>query len=135
MEYATTQGVKGICPGGWHLPSDDEWCTLTTYIDQTVNCNATGWNGTDAGYKMKSTTGWYSNGNGSDAYGFKGLPGGYRGSSGGSFTNLGYYGNWWASSEYSGSYAWYRSLGYGNHGVDRYSYYKEGGFSVRCLQD
>ena len=43
------------CPSGWHLPADAEWCTMTSYIDATVNCSTTGWTGTDAGGKMKET--------------------------------------------------------------------------------
>ena len=83
---------------------------------------------------MKSTSGWYSNGNGSDAYGFSALPGGYRYSSG-SFYYLGYYGYWWSSTGHSGTYAWYRSLYYNYDDVGRYNYYKTGGFSVRCLKN
>ena len=124
----------GVCPSGWHLPSDDEWCTLTQYIDPTVNCNTTGWSGTDCGYKMKSTSGWYWNGNGSDAYGFTALPGGFRYSSG-SFYYLSYSGTWWSSSEYSGTYAWRRHLYHDYDGVYRSYYYKTTGRSVRCLKN
>ena len=130
----TWDAALTACPAGWHLPSDDEWCTLKQYIDPTVNCNTTGWSGTDCGYKMKSTSGWYSNGNGSDAYGFTALPGGYRYSSG-SFYNLGSSGYWWSSTESSGTRAWSRSLYYYNDDVYRYGYYKTGGFSVRCLKN
>lgn len=42
MQYVTTEGVKGICPTGWHLPTDAEWCTLTQYSDPTVDCNVFG---------------------------------------------------------------------------------------------
>ncbi len=124
----------GVCPSGWHLPSDDEWCTLTQYIDPTVNCNTTGWSGTDCGYKMKSTSGWYWNGNGSDAYGFTALPGGFRYSSG-SFYYLSHSGTWWSSSEYSGTYAWRRTLYHDYDEVYRDYGYKTHGFSVRCLKN
>jgi uncharacterized protein (TIGR02145 family) len=126
--------VFGVCPPGWHLPSDDEWCTLTTYIDPTVNCNVIGWSGTDVGYKIKSTSGWCSNGNGSDAYGFRALPGGY----------LRYYGNFdgieknsyfWSSTELYNTTAWGRSLFYCSDEVYRYDYCKEFGISVRCVKD
>ncbi len=130
----TWNAALTACPAGWHLPSDDEWCTLTQYIDPTVNCNTTGWSGTDCGYKMKSTSGWYSNGNGSDAYGFTALPGGRRRSSG-SFYGLGRYGGWWSSSEYSGTGAWYRLLFYDYDQVCRFSLDKAFGLSVRCLKN
>ena len=83
---------------------------------------------------MKSTSGWYSNGNGSDAYGFSALPGGYRSSSG-SFYYLGYNGYWWSSDECSSSYAWYRNLYYDDGQVYRGYYAKAYGFSVRCLKN
>jgi len=52
------------CPEGWHLPSDDEWTTLTDFI------------GNGAGAKLKTTSGWSENGNGTDEFGFSALPSG-----------------------------------------------------------
>jgi len=121
------------CPSGWHLPSDDEWCTLTTYIDPTVNCNATGYSGADAGYKMKSTSNWHSNGNGSNAYGFSALPGGYRSSSG-NFNYIEKNAYFWSSAE-DGTNAWYRHLYYSYDRVGRSHYSRGHGFSVRCVKD
>lgn len=136
MQYVTSEGAQGICPPGWHIPTDVEWCTLTTYIDSTVNCNITGYTGTDAGYKMKSTSGWYSNNNGSDTYGFKALPGGYR-----SYGGYSYYifieesAFFWSSIELDSNRVWKRNVAYHNYKVRRSSYYKEGGFSVRCVKN
>ena len=121
------------CPSSWHLPSDDEWCTLTTYIDPTVNCNVTGYSGTDAGYKMKSTSGWYSNGNGSNAYGFSALPGGCR-YYGGNFDDVEKTARFWSSTE-RGAYAWTRGLDYSYGRVRRYDSSQACGFSVRCVKD
>ncbi|MDZ7742845.1 MAG: fibrobacter succinogenes major paralogous domain-containing protein [Bacteroidota bacterium] len=134
MQYITTQGAQGICPpnGGWHLPSDDEWCTLTTYIDPTVDCDAVGYSGTDAGYKMKSTSGWYSNGNGSDAYGFAALPGGSYYTGG--FNWIEKLARFWSSTG-NGTGAWGRTLSSSYDKVSRGSDPQEGGFSVRCLKD
>ncbi|MCF8227625.1 MAG: fibrobacter succinogenes major paralogous domain-containing protein [Bacteroidales bacterium] len=124
----------GACPTGWHLPSDDDWCTLTTYIDETVDCESLTWIGTDAGYKMKSTSGWYSNGNGSDAYGFTALPGGYRDSDG-IFHYLELAAYFWSSTAENGSEAWNWGLGYGADEVNRYTHSQGDGLSVRCLKD
>ena len=124
----------GVCPSGWHLPSDDEWCTLTIYIDPTVNCNTIGWGGTDCGYKMKSTNGWYSNGNGSDAYGFEALPGGYRDYDG-YFVGLTSHAYFWSSSKFTSLTAWYRALGHYYDEVYRSYYLKEHGRSARCVKD
>lgn len=121
------------CPSGWHLPSDDEWCTLTTYIDPTVDCDATTYSGTDAGYKMKSTSGWYDNGNGSDAYGFAALPGGYR-TGGGLFFMAGKGAFFYTSTE-NGSNVWRRSLNHDRDEIYRTDNAQYFGFSVRCMKD
>ena len=132
-------GVQGICPDGWHIPSDMEWCILTQEIDPTMNCNASGWSGTDAGVKMKSTTGWNSsswnpNGNGTNESGFTGRPAGQRNTNG-TFSTMGELANFWTSTEYDGYEAWYRNLVNYDVYVDRWHYYKTYGFSVRCVRD
>lgn len=122
------------CPSGWHMPSDEDWCALTTYIDPTVDCDEVGFSGTDAGYKMKSTSGWYNNGNGSDAFGFAALPGGYYLPSP-SFYGLSEWGEWWSFTEFNSSDAWGRRLYYNLDDVSRYYFDKTTGRSVRCLKD
>ena len=122
---------RGLAPAGWHISSDSEWATLTTFL---------GGEGV-AGGKMKSTgtieagTGlWYApNLNATNISGFTGLPGGYRNYTG-TFYDIGYNGDWW-SSESSTSYAWYRSLTDGTGIIYRDSYYEQSGFSVRCVRD
>ena len=120
-------GIQGVCPTGWHLPSDAEWTTLTTYLGgESV-----------AGGKLKETgtTHWNSPNTGAtNETGFTALPGGYRGL-GGTFDSYGYYGYWWAAAELDATYAWYRNLNYWNSNLDRDSSYKKDGFSVRCLRD
>ena len=140
MNYTTTQGTQGICPNGWHIPTDEEWKVLEGTVDSQYGVGDPEWDGTgfrgyDAGEKLKSTTGWYSKGNGRNDYGFTGLPGGYRYYNSGSFASLGYHGYWWSSSEHSSSNAWSRSLYYVNDDVDRYYHNKGSGFSVRCVED
>jgi uncharacterized protein (TIGR02145 family) len=134
MKYITTQGVQGICPDGWKLPSDDEWCTLTTYIDPTFNCNIIGWSGTDVGYKMKTTSNWYLNGNGSDAYGFRTLPSGLHACVG-NFYNIEKHTNFWSSTEFYSNDAWNWSLYYEYYGVGRHNHNNCNGRSVRCFKD
>jgi len=131
-------GVQGICPVGWHLPSDEEWKILegntdTHYGVGDPEWDGTGYRGYDAGKRLKTITGWNQN-TGTNAVGFSALPGGTRYSSG-SFFNLGSYGYWWSSSEYSGTSAWRRDLYYGSDQVSRRSYSKTYGFSVRCLKN
>jgi uncharacterized protein (TIGR02145 family) len=114
------------------VPTDPEWTVLTNYL---------GGEGV-AGGKMKTTgtieaaTGlWYSpNADATNSSGFSGAPGGYRFYDGG-YGLIGNFGYWWSSSEYDSSFAWGHYL-YGYSGVAvSYYYYKQGGFSVRCLRD
>ncbi|MBN2279349.1 MAG: hypothetical protein JXQ65_02090 [Candidatus Marinimicrobia bacterium] len=90
--------------------------------------------GSEAGKKLKSTSGWNSDGNGIDTYGFAGLPAGYRDYSG-PFYDIGYYALFWSASESPADYAWSRHLRYNYSAVYRLDYYKGYGFSVRCVRD
>jgi uncharacterized protein (TIGR02145 family) len=116
---------RGLAPMGWHVPSDREWTVLTEYLGGNEV----------AGAKMKSETGWFYAGYGSNSSGFSGLPGGYRNYFG-PFDDFGSNGTWWSSStEYSSNGAWYRYLSYKNGSVGRGNHHKGDGFSVRCLRD
>ena len=119
--------ARGLCPSGWHVPTDGEWTELEDYI------TSQGFAGTE-GTALKSTTGWYGGGNGTDDFGFSALPGGYRNYYSGNFGIAGYDGFWWSSSP-NGGFAWIRVLNRHDPGVDRYLDYPRNGFSVRCLRD
>ncbi|MDA0904682.1 MAG: FISUMP domain-containing protein, partial [Bacteroidetes bacterium] len=86
-----------------------------------------------AGGQMKTTYGWNNGGNGTNASGFSGLPGGSRYSNG-DFLNAGYFGYWWSSSP-GGTGAWGRSLYYDYENVTRYYDFQRNGFCVRCVRD
>ena len=133
MQYSTGDTVQGICPPGWHVPSEAEWCTMTTFVDPTVNCGVSGWTGTDIGYKLKSTSGWYSNWNGSDAVGFTGLPGGVRPSPG-NYLDMTTYGFWWSSQPSSGN-AWNRRISAYDDDMGSFHNGQSYGMSVRCVKD
>jgi uncharacterized protein (TIGR02145 family) len=122
----------GVCPSGWHIPSDAEWDVLVKYVDHEWTSNNSG--GNVAGTKLKATSGWNSNGNGTNEFGFAALPGGYGGSDG-NFISAGNNGFWWSSSEYNASYAYYRGMTYDDEYVRRNMNLKVFLFSVRCLQD
>jgi uncharacterized protein (TIGR02145 family) len=126
-------GVQGICPEGWHLPGDAEWCILTQTIDSTVDCIATGYNGTDAGDKMKDTILWNEISNGTNESGFSALPGGCMGIY--HFDDLYLYSYTWSSTEDYPGYAWIRKLSYGLPSVGRFFFSKARGCSVRCIKD
>jgi uncharacterized protein (TIGR02145 family) len=125
---AASNGGKNIAPTGWHVPSDAEYTTLTTYLGgETV-----------AGGKMKEsgTTHWTSpNTSATNESGFTALPGGYRDSGDGTFYSVGGYGYYWSSSAIDATYAWLRYLYYSD--ATAYSFYgsKANGFSVRCVRD
>lgn len=124
-------GVQGICPEDWHVPSDAEWCELTTFIDNTINCDTSGYNGTDGGYSMKSDWGWSSGGNGSDAFGFSALPAGCMGIY--HFDDLHLYTYFWSATEDYPGFALLMKLNYGLPTVGRYFSLKNRGYSLRCL--
>jgi len=113
---------RGLAPKGYHIPSDAEWTILTDNL------------GNKAGTKMKSTSGWDNNGNGSNTSGFAALPSGDR-KENGYFAYVGAYCNWWSSSKSYSEHAWsrqfydYSDLVYRNNGYEQY------GFSVRCIKD
>ncbi|MBI35687.1 MAG: hypothetical protein CMP67_10045, partial [Flavobacteriales bacterium] len=87
---------------------------------------------------LKSTSGWkgygYAGENGTNDYGWNGLPGGNRTSSGG-FYYVGYKGYWWSSSQYDAGNAWNRVFSFGVDNVLSYDSNKENGFYVRCIRD
>ena len=140
MQYTTQQGVQGICPPGWHLPTDEEWKVLEGVVDSQYGIGDNIWDilgdhrGYDAGMNLKTISGWYENGNGTDLFGFSGLPGGNRYLNG-SFDDVGDDGSWWTSTEGSSYAAWRHSLLCYYQEVGRYNINKGGGFSVRCLRD
>ena len=113
---------RGLAPTGWHVPSDAELTTLTTYLEGSCI----------AGKKMKNTCSWLNGGNGSNTSGFAGLPSGYR--QGGTYYYIGGNGYWWSSSDYFGS-AYGLYLNASNNCTDRYMIIKGSGLSVRCLRD
>jgi len=131
----TYDAALTACPSGWHVPSDEEWKTLEMALGMSQSeADDTGWRGTDEGEKMKSTSGWYNNGNNTNSSGFTALPGGSRYSNG-SFQDFGGYGYWWSSTESSDAHAWDRGLHSVGGQVYRYGDSKTFGFSVRCLKN
>jgi uncharacterized protein (TIGR02145 family) len=125
---------RGLCPTGWHVPSDAEWTTLENFLG-----------GVDvAGGKMKSTgtiqasTGlWLDPNTGAtNSSGFTAFPGGFRGYAGiVGYIAIGDDGDWWSSTEAASTLAWYRSVTYDVANSYRVNTDKAGGFSVRCLRD
>jgi uncharacterized protein (TIGR02145 family) len=121
-------GVQGICPAGWHLPSEAEWKKLADHIG--------GKNVAGGKLKQVGLTFWESpNSGATNEYNFTGLPSGYRwGGFGGSFTSIGFAGYFWSTNG-NGADATIRMLY--SYGADfsSYDFSKEYGYSCRCVKD
>jgi uncharacterized protein (TIGR02145 family) len=134
--WYTTVDSRGLCPTGWHVPTDCEWMYMEGSLGMSVTGQeTTGLRGTNEGGAMKVTTIWISPNTGAtNSSGFTAFPDGYRGSNG-AYGNIGSYCYWWSSKEYGSNSAWHRSLYYSDSRVDRYGHDKRFGFSVRCVRD
>jgi len=122
---------RGICPSGWHIPSAADWNDLMRFVSPSCSNNKTC---AGAGTKLKATSGWNNNGNGTDEFGFSALPGGAR-SDLGSFFDVGDVGYWWSTMELSANYAYHRYISYKSNDVAYYDIVKRSMRSVRCVQD
>jgi uncharacterized protein (TIGR02145 family) len=133
--------TRGLCPTGWHVPTDEEWNVMVKYLDPNADtfCIIC-WQSGIAGGALKSTAtqpnpgGWNTPNTGAtNSSGFSAGPGGQQ--TGVGFSDLGNLGCWWLSSP-SGPIAWNRIL-YTNFGssVTRDPHSRNAGFSVRCLRD
>lgn len=139
MQYTTMEGVQGICPPGWHIPSDEEAKVLEGVVDSQYPVGDSEWDipwmnrGYNAGTNLKSTSGWFGGGNGTDLFGFSGLPSGYYNPNG--FFSIRVYGFFWTTTQDYTDRPWDRGLDYSSPGVHRDDDPKEGGLSVRCVKD
>lgn len=138
MQYIITQGTQGICPDGWHIPTDDEWCILENELDAgSINCSTTGWRGTDAGCKMRETGTahwWTPNTCATNSSGFTARGGGAR-LTDCSFGDILASALFWTSTYKDGTEAWYHMLSFAHADVYLDSFNKNRGYSVRCLKD
>lgn len=132
------EGVQGICPDGWHLPSDNEWKELELYLGMTPEeAGAVKWRGSDQGGRLKyeGIESWKApNSGASNEVGFNALPGGYR-HGGAMFLGVSETARFWTSTQRGYGYAWYRAVDF-----DRTDVYKDfsgvyRGHSVRCVKD
>jgi uncharacterized protein (TIGR02145 family) len=114
-----------VCPSGWHLPTDDEWTTLITFLGGE----------SEAGAKLKETgtNHWQTPNTGAtNETGFTALPGGTR-DGGGTYSLIGDNGYWWCSTEYNVLEGYRRILSYNDSYIYRGDSWRGMGHSVRCL--
>lgn len=127
--YYTIVDSRKLCPSGWHVPTDDEWTTLTTYQGGEFA----------AGGKLKETgtTHWMDpNSFATNESGFSALPGGCRDENSGDFITEGTDGIFWTSTEVNINNAWCRNIYFWRSQVYRYDSFGKGyGFSIRCIKD
>ena len=121
-----TYPVRGICPEGWHLPTEAEFETLFTAVGGKST----------AGKVLKSTTGWttYSGITNEDAFAFSALPAGGRDNNG-NYSTGSYDAYFWSSTEDDSNDAYFMYLYYNNGDANLDNFSKYDGFSVRCLKD
>jgi len=130
----TWEVALDVCPGGWHLPSDEEWKQMEMAVGMCQDeADKTGRRGTTEGYKLKATSGWDRDGNGTNEYGFAALPGGKVFEE--SFSGKGTAALFWSSTESSQYNAWSRYFDSIFDQISRGGGIKWYGYSVRCVKD
>ena len=119
--------VRGVCPEGWHLPKTKEWEILFAAAGGKYS----------AGVKLRSTSGWKNDRNGTDDYSFTAVPAGGMGIwAKETFVNGGNYAFFWSSTEEGSFYAYYMYLKFSSEEAAFNTYYsKDFWLSVRCLKD
>lgn len=144
---ANPSGIQGVCPTGWHLPSDAEWTQMADYLAD----NGYNYDGTTGGGQSKiakslaSKSGWNSTSStgavGNTDYptyrnksGFTALPGGHRNLNG-IFYGIGLDGYWWSATDNNAAGVWGRTMDFSDSSVSRSNVSDEVGFSVRCVRD
>ena len=121
MNGSVSSGAQGLCPTGWHIPTDAEFCTLEQYVDPSITCNSTGWRGVIGGTKL--LPGGSSN--------FNSILTGYRHD----LNNGEYIFRNTLTVIWSSDNGWVRSLAGGNVTIYRGGLENANGFSIRCLKN
>jgi len=140
---ANPSGVQGICPTGWHVPSDAEWTDLETFVSSQSQYVCNHQNSSYIGKALASTTGWNNStttacGVGTtqstnNATGFNARPAGNYYASGGN--GFGYYANFWTTTKMTNGNAYYYNLSYTSPSLNRSNTSGTSGYSVRCVRD
>ncbi len=137
MQYDTTPGSRGICPPGWHIPTDEEWKTLELFLGMSQEqVDSVSIRGTVEGGKLKETglAHWVEPNTGAtNSVGFNALPGGFRDPYG-NYPTANILTRWYSSSQFFTG-AWVRGLSFGDSKIDRALPFKTDAYSVRCVKN
>jgi uncharacterized protein (TIGR02145 family) len=129
--------VQGVCPDGWHLPSDSEWKKLEMNLGMSQEAaDRENWRGDNEGDKLKNggIQNWINSiSNVTNGSWFGAVPAGWRNGAG-YFQNLGKSARFWTSSKRN-DYAWMRELDYNSSQILRSPEGLYVGISVRCIKD
>jgi uncharacterized protein (TIGR02145 family) len=120
--------TKNIAPTGWHVATDADWTTLSSFLGGDNN----------SGCKLKEDgySHWTKPNNGANnASGFTALPGGLCEYYDGNFYLAWKYGYWWTSTSNNTKTAWVRNLRCDQSALQTYTYDKHAGYSIRCVKD
>lgn len=132
---------RGLCPSGWHIPSNAEWNTLINNVDPTassgINLNNIAAGALKSAGTIQAGTGWWyaPNTGAINSSGFSALPSGARDNNA-FYYQFGYYTAYWSNASYDANRAWYLGIDHDNDNVYPVTLFnKKGGHSVRCLRD
>jgi uncharacterized protein (TIGR02145 family) len=128
--------ARGLCPIGWHVPTDSEWHNLALYLDPAAKLDFDESSIAGGMLKETGTNNWSSPNTGAtNETGFSAVPGGERAGFNSGFYSVGFDAYYWSYTEQAYNSAWYRGFYYNNNGMGRYMSYEFDGFSVRCIKD
>lgn len=131
----TWKAAQKACPEGWRLPDRADFEQLIASAGGTDLASGMA----VAGEKLKSTSGWFKKGNGSDEFGFNALPAGYRlggsESAPGKFDGIGGYAHLWSASETADGLAYYLLLDFSSKAAKLSAFGKDEARSVRCVKE
>ena len=138
MQYQTADNAQGVCPVGWHIPSDFEWKIFEVWLGMTQEAaDGTFWRGTNEGGKIKAagTTYWVAPNTGAtNSTLFTALPAGDRTNTG-TFEGLANFTDFWTSTLIIDTQCWYRYLDTSHSSIRRIDGNKNYATSVRCMKD
>lgn len=137
--WYTVVDSRNVCPTGWHVPSDEEFCELENFVEANsdVDCNLMDHRGKNQGGYLKAAgfVHWiYPNTGADNRYGFTVLPAGIRYFNG-FFDGITHYAYFWTTTEFDEDRARTRRFYYNERDVSRGEYYKRSSLSVRCVKD